>query len=106
VSLDPKVFEKAADYIEKYGWYSQEIGIQPLREGWDLDKATCISLALGRQLGKLNTSAYNAHLDALCKWFKVKNLSEIYKLNDNQPDYETGKKWALDNLRGLAASLR
>ena len=101
MNLDPSIFEKAADLIEKKGWW---VGVDsPLYPHLrDRIGGHCPVTAVTEMLDNTVVD----HIRALCKQAGVITISQFYVLNDNQPDYETGKTWAINLLRETAKNIR
>lgn len=95
---NPLVLDKAADYIEKNGWYNDRLMV---RGHQAMSSGECIGLAVTKIKGWTyrDLRALAFHLSG------TEDFSEIYRLNDEQPLAE-GKDWAVNNLRELARKLR
>lgn len=109
--LDPEIFEAAAKRIETLGWASLGFGVTDPEQlkaqrppAGVPEGRTCAMNALGRSLKwGPEMLAYQARLR---KFLKVNTNHDVFLLNDTQPDYQTGKKWAIDTLRAVAAAVR
>lgn len=94
MTLDPEVFEQAAKMIERDGWWG---GAARDTKG---DSPVCISNAVAR------LSQGDGHYQhALMAYLDVDTMSQLFALNDRQ-DSRDGKRWAIENLRGVARELR
>lgn len=103
----PYLLERAAIRIGQFGWWRSG---WPKPGGWDCP--ACVWLAVDREveefglaLPQLKEQANTVLVADLMEYFQVETLTELFHLNDKQPDHE-GQGWAIYHLNTLARRLR
>jgi hypothetical protein len=92
-----ELFEKAAEWIEKEGWWAAR------HPHLSHIKSACIMNALAFVSPDL--SDVEETRDTVLKHFGVVDIDQVFEMNDKQSD-EDGPQWAIDNLREIAQKLR
>lgn len=113
-TLDPVVFDKAAEAIEENGWSAPFNSLMeyPAYLCHGVSRCFCVHTALMKSLEdnygvRGHLAILDDYLYFVCDYLNVdRRTGSIWRLNDNQPDYETGKAWAIATLKGCAAKLR
>lgn len=104
-TLNPEVFDKAADQIEREGWWASGTYGNPARREYgtrgDMGDCTCLGVAIRGDVeyAVFVLDHFGEPSNEYDRW------SAIYKLNDRQPE-GTGLRWAVDNLRAMAEKVR
>lgn len=101
VSLDElsELFEKAAQFIDEKGWWKPGLGGEN-----EHNSSACIMNAItyiASQSDALNRAAQ----EVVMSHFGKDELAEVFDLNDAQPE-DSGKEWAVSNLREIANNVR
>jgi len=108
--LNPLIYDEAAERLVAVGWRSLGQGGQgpvSTSTGDPRDSGHCITNAISvlADQGKYTSDDTIIHQASLAHHLGL-TLNDLWKLNDSQPDYETGKEWAITTLRGMAESVR
>jgi hypothetical protein len=96
--LNPDMYEQAADYIEKNGWWDGKQYEKP-----DKPPVACIVNALGYV--EMSGLTFFKYVEYLAAFLGVEAMDDVFRLNDAQPQ-TTGKLWAIETLRGVSKQLR
>lgn len=112
-SIDPQmrqlaanVFHNAADYIDRHGWYKPDINVPVPNLMKPADIWSAVADEAGHERSGVGEDDYlwNMCVTALVRHFNVGNVGDVVRLNDQQPT-ESGQRWAVNNLRRIAAKI-
>lgn len=100
--MNPEIFDDAAHRLETNYWFGKGNLGYPQDHPWESRRgvAYCVSTAL------IDSDDQEAALALLCEHLGVGGIGSVFFLNDSQPDYETGKAWAIGVHRAIAQKLR